>query len=70
MGIFLQDSFDTENILTGEVEPGSWRNENHNLIELQSGQSRNAPLTAKEIRDQFYHYFNNSGAVHWQDNMI
>jgi len=70
MDIFLQESFDTENILTREVEPGSWRSENRNLTELQHAQSRNSPSTAKEIRDQFCHYFNTSGAVHWQDNMI
>lgn len=70
MDIFWQESFDTENILTGKVEPGSWRSENRNLTELQYVQSRNSPSTAKEIRDQFCHYFNTSGAVHWQDNMI
>lgn len=70
MEIFLQDSLDYENILTGDVEPGSWRNQDEKLGQLQPYQGRNSPVTAKEIRDHFCNYFNNAGAVHWQDNLI
>lgn len=33
------------------------------LGQLQPYQGRNLPVTAKEIRDHFCNYFNNTGAV-------
>lgn len=66
----MHRSFDSENILKGLIESGSWRSNSQHFIELQPAQSRNALTTAKEVRDQFCHFFNNSGAVYWRDNMI
>jgi len=70
METFLHDSVDFENILTGYVEPGSWRNQDEQLGQLQPYQGRNSSVTAKEIRDKFCDYFNDAGAVHWQDDLI
>lgn len=69
MEIFLNESFDIENTNTGIIEPGSWKSVNQRLCELQPNQGRNAPMTAKEIRDKFCDYFNNAGAVEWQENL-
>lgn len=70
MEIFLQDSFNFENILTGDVEPESWRSQDEQLGQLQPYQGKNSPVAAKEIRDNFWNYFNKVGAAHWQDNLI
>jgi len=69
MEIFLEETLDIENISTGEVEPGSWRS-NGQLVQIQPYQGRNSSSTAKEVRDNFCSYFNNAGAVHWQDNLF
>ncbi|XP_025410457.1 uncharacterized protein LOC112683587 isoform X2 [Sipha flava] len=55
---------------SGYVELGSWRNQDEQLGQLQPYQGRNSSVTAKEIRDKFCNYFNNVGAVHWQDDLI
>lgn len=47
MEIFLQDSVDFENILTGVVEPGSWRSHDEQVGQLQPYQGRNSSVTAK-----------------------
>ncbi|KAF0755153.1 protein ANTAGONIST OF LIKE HETEROCHROMATIN PROTEIN 1-like, partial [Aphis craccivora] len=65
METFLNDSVDFENILTGYVEPGSWRNQDEQFGQLQPYQGRNSSVTAKEIRDKFCDYFNNAGAYHY-----
>lgn len=70
MEIFLQDNFDFENSSTGDIESGIWRSQDEQLSQLQPYQGRNPPVTVKEIRDKFCNYFNNTGAVHWQDNLI
>ncbi|KAB0803707.1 hypothetical protein PPYR_00677 [Photinus pyralis] len=56
-------SEDTENgtTRTGLVADDS------NLANLQSGPNRNPSTEAKEVRDNFVQYFNNEGAVHFQN---
>lgn len=68
--IFLQDSFDFEDVSSGQVRPGSWRNNNQQLISLESCQQRNSTTTSKDIRNKYCEYFNNIGAVQWQNNIF
>lgn len=42
----------------------------HNLIPLQRGKSKNASRSAKDIRDRFKNYFNSIGRVSWQDDRV
>lgn len=62
-------SFDTEND-DGEIQPGSWRDDQNGVASLLPLQNRprRAPLSAKNIRDQFAEYFITNGAVAWQNN--
>ena len=59
------DAFNTENILTGTVEQGNWH-EDPPLLRLQSI-PRGISATAKEVRETFCSFFNEEGAVPWQD---
>lgn len=67
---FLQDSFDFEDTYSGQVRPGSWRNNNQQLVSLESCQQRNSTTTSKDIRNKYCEYFNNIGAVQWQNHII
>lgn len=58
-----------ENTTQGEINCGISA-DSQSLLQLQLGQNRNVHKSAKEIRDSFLHYFNNEGAVAWQDNMV
>lgn len=59
--------FDNEDIDTGRIIPGSWRNNELDLTGLQSI-PRNSSATAKEVRDEFMYYFmSDQGRLPWQD---
>lgn len=60
---------DIEDTATGNIEPGSWRDDSQ-ILELQRSRAGNATLMAKQVRDDFCEYFNTVGAVSWQDRMI
>jgi hypothetical protein len=60
------NEYDSEVIATGEIISGARPNEN--MINLPHSQQRNSSETAK--RDDFKNYFNNEGAVEWQERMI
>lgn len=69
-----QASFDSENVETHEMEPGTWRQEIHNLNEtiasLQANSIKNSSTIAKINRDQYLKFFNEKGKISWQDDMI
>lgn len=60
-------SIDTENVVDGTVTQGSWRGDRQ-LLPLQRFR-RNPPNEAKDIRREFMEYFNEEGAVPWQQRM-
>lgn len=41
-----------------------------NLDKLYIGQNQNKKTEAKEVRNQFVHYFNNEGSVPWQNKCV
>lgn len=61
-------TFDSEDLDTGSITPGSWRAETEgSLLDLQRI-PRNASQEAKEIRKEFAKYFiSEEGKVPWQD---
>lgn len=55
---------DTENVL------GSWRNEPRHAFGELDRVARRPGFSAKDVRDEFCNYFNDEGAVGWQDAMV
>lgn len=63
------DIFDFEDISTGVITPGL-RTQPENLLDLASSHNRHHSAEAKDVRESFENYFNNSGSVPWQHTMI
>lgn len=63
------DAFDQENIMDGTVEEGLRANPNL-LAGLQGSYGRNFSKEANQVRQSFMQYFNQEGAVLWQERMI
>lgn len=63
------DVFDVEDTTAGTITPGL-QTDSDNLLNLQNGYNRNHTAEAKEVRNQFKIYFNNSGKVDWQHAMV
>lgn len=62
---------DYENLDTGEIIEGSWRQENLNLLQsIDQGGSNHSSRMARELRERYTTYFANEGAVSWQSRMI
>ncbi|XP_060861784.1 uncharacterized protein LOC132938789 [Metopolophium dirhodum] len=61
-------TFDSEDLDTGSITPGSWRAETEgSLLDLQRI-PRNASQEAKEIRKEFANFFiSEEGKVPWQE---
>ena len=59
---------DIEDEVTGDISPGSWRNEQSSFSWLSFDPvcSNNYSGDAKSIREEYTDYFNNEGAVPWQ----
>ncbi|XP_055625145.1 putative nuclease HARBI1 [Toxorhynchites rutilus septentrionalis] len=58
---------DDEDLQSGTLTRGSWRKTVANEgTPLQATVSRNAPSSAKIVRDTYCHYFNNEGQLSWQ----
>jgi hypothetical protein len=58
---------DREDITTGEVQYGFWRQEETYGVQSLGQMATNFySAEAKEIRDDFTEYFNNEGQVSWQ----
>lgn len=51
------------------VFPGSWRQNNSGLKNLPTTNHRHSNMEAQQIRNKYRDYFNNEGAVHWQNQI-
>ena len=62
---------DQEDSNTGEVFPGTWRDDTlrESFLDLEASLSRNSTRVAKEMREEFTSWFNNEGDVAWQRKM-
>jgi hypothetical protein len=65
-------SFDEEDIESGLIRIGSWRNETNNtpLPSTRTLGSNHYSKFARELRDRICQYFMSEGAVPWQTWMI
>lgn len=65
-------SLDCEDIITGRVHPGEWRDryEGRGVMRLANQGGNHHAVSALELRNILCEYFNGIGAVPWQDNMI
>lgn len=63
-------SVDEEVENSGEILPGRWREEIGELRRLERFGGRRTTKLAKRIRDNLKTYFNNEGAVKWQNKII
>lgn len=64
-------TFDSECIVTGNIVPGTWRQEGPNDgLESLPRIGRNSSQEAKDIRDEYAFYFTSQlGRVPWQDRL-
>lgn len=63
------DHLDTEDREAGRVTDGLRATEN-DLLNLDRSRTGNVSQLAKSVREKFMEYFNNEGAVEWQNRMI
>jgi hypothetical protein len=56
--------------VTHELEQGDWLEESTQLLPLESLRARNAPLDAKENRENYVKFFKGKGKVPWQDEIL
>lgn len=61
---------DIEDIETGQILPGSWRQIPSAMERLENQRSNNYGRQASAIRDSYANYFMTTGAVPWQMNSI
>lgn len=63
---------DTEDITTGELTQGSWRQTgtNGSWHPLSTSTSRRSSDYAAEVRNEFCEYFSSEGKVQWQDYSV
>ena len=59
-----------ENLEEGSIIRGAWNQQPGVLIGLENSQTRNATTEAKSVRLEYMQYFNEEGAVPWQETMI
>ena len=64
-----RDAIYSENTEEGTIRTGLITN-NSNLANLQSELNRNPLNDAEEVRNQFVQYFNNEGAVLFQNKFM
>lgn len=63
---FPSGCIDREDLHTGVVIPGKWREEINQLRNLEPYGGPQSTIVAKKMRDRFKNYFNNEGVVSWQ----
>ncbi|XP_036340667.1 uncharacterized protein LOC118750042 [Rhagoletis pomonella] len=66
---YFEGGLDTEQVEMGIIEYADWHS-GPNLQNLQASTSRNASRNAKQIRENFCTYFNTTGSVPWQNNVL
>lgn len=65
----MNDQIDYENE-DHQVIPGLWRQHNNSgLQNLPATNHRHPNIEAQQIRDKYRDYFNNEGAVPWQNQI-
>lgn len=66
-----ENALDMEDIQIGAIHPGEWRQESATAFAplINQGGNRHANA-ALRLRDEWCNYFNNIGAVSWQDQMV
>lgn len=68
---FPRGCVDEEDIDSGSVSGGSWRQELIvTLPTITDHSTNNAARTARELRDKYAEFFSGAGAVSWQNRMI
>uniref|UniRef100_A0A1B6LH18 DDE Tnp4 domain-containing protein n=1 Tax=Graphocephala atropunctata TaxID=36148 RepID=A0A1B6LH18_9HEMI len=70
---FYRGCVDEENIDTGEIVPGSWRQavQNEGLMSVKdTSKPRNPTKAAKQVRDNLADWFMGDGSVNWQLQFI
>lgn len=64
-------SLDLEDTVTGEIVPGSWRENQPNLlVGLETVPGQRATVGAIKNRDLYMEYFNTVGSVPWQEKVL
>lgn len=63
-------SVDNEDLQAGILTKGTWRETVKDATPLQACSTKNAPTSAKVVRDTYCHFFNNEGQVSWQSKAI
>lgn len=66
---FPKNYVDFEDLDTGDIERGVWRN-GMNLDGFPPIRNPNSSRAAKENREIYKHYFSDFGTVAWQENFI
>lgn len=51
------------------VFPGSWRQYKNGLQNIPATNNKHSNMEAQQIRDKYRDYFNNEGAVPWQNHI-
>lgn len=67
------DLVDQEDVIRNELVHGTWRNDSANTtswLPIARQGNRGHSNDAKEVRDSYKKYFNNTGQVEWQWRMI
>ena len=66
------NSVDHEDILSGRVQPGDWRNNNvcTGVVRLANQGGNHHHVGALVLRNTLCTYFNGVGAVPWRDKMV
>ena len=68
---YTPPGFIDEECPRSDLRLGTWReNTSGGAFENITSRNRNSTREAIKIRDNYCHYFNNDGAVPWQDNAI
>ena len=67
---FANGTLDYEDLDTGIIHPGSWRNTNEIFPSARNLSSNNYSSDAAKKREKYADYFMDKGAVPWQINFI
>lgn len=64
-------TFDTEDIETGNIIPGSWREFlPAGMVDIERGMQNRSSQQAQKVRDHYADYFVGEGSVPWQARMV
>jgi len=68
----MEQAADKEDPATHEVLPGEWRQQHQEdiLAGIQTKSRNTATASGKEVREYLTEYYNDVGAVPWQNRMV